>query len=32
MEDIKDAIRRDEFADFYSDFRQKYSWEKKKQS
>lgn len=28
-EDMKDAIRRDEFADFYKDFKSKYAWEKK---
>lgn len=28
-EDMKDAIRRDDFADFYKDFKSKYAWEKK---
>ena len=30
MQDIKDAIMKDEFADFYADFKEHYSWEKKK--
>ena len=28
-EEMKEAIRRDEFADFYRDFKEKYNWEKK---
>lgn len=30
-EDMKDAIMRDEFLDFYRDFKEKYSWDRKRQ-